>query len=423
MSDKPSFQAPVGTRDVLAPESGRWARAIGIFAAIAERHGYGLTIGPLFEDLGVFERLGATTDVVTKEMYDFLDKSDPPRHLALRPEGTASVARAFIQQRPLPPFKSWYLTPAFRYEKPQAGRLRQHHQLGVEAMGVADPELDVEVLSLADRYLRELGLTRFRLALNSMGTSDDRSRYTDRLRTWLADHRGDLDPSDADKVETNPLRVLDSKKRATRVVTAEAPRIIDDLGDEASAHFERVQHGLRSLGIDFEIEPRLVRGLDYYVHTTFEFQSSALDAAQDTIVGGGRYDGLVELLGGPPTPGIGFGSGIERMLLACDAEGVFDAPESTLDVFVVDVAGGHANLLANELRDAGLRVDRAYDGRSMKAQMKVAGRSSAPVAVIIGEAEAADGTATVRDLRSGKGQETVDRSVMLRTIRSILEDQ
>jgi histidyl-tRNA synthetase len=206
-------------------------------------------------------------------------------------------------------------------------------------------------------------------------------------------------------------------------VVAGAPKLIDDLSDGAADHFAAVQAGLRSLGIDFEIEPKLVRGLDYYVHTTFEFQSSALDAAQNTIVGGGRYDGLVELLGGPPTPGIGFGSGLERVLLACDAEGVFDAPASTLDVFVVDVAGGQANGLAHELRQAGLRVDRAFDGRSMKAQMKVAGRSSAAVAVIVGDDEVADDTVTVRDLRTGKGQETVARSVMLRTIGTILEDQ
>ncbi|HUW01111.1 MAG TPA: histidine--tRNA ligase [Acidimicrobiales bacterium] len=423
MSEKPSFQAPIGTRDVLAPESARWTAAIATFAGIAEQHGYGLAVGPLFEDLAVFERLGASTDVVTKEMYDFFDKSDPPRHLALRPEGTASVARAFIQQRPLTPFKAWYLTPAFRYEKPQAGRLRQHHQLGIEAMGAADPELDVEVLSLASSYLGALGLSQVRLAVNSMGTTDDRARYGTTLRTWLTEHRGDLDPSDADKIDTNPLRVLDSKRRATRQVIGAAPKLIDDLSDEAAAHFEAVRGGLRSLGIDHDVEPRLVRGLDYYVHTTFEFQSSALDAAQNTIIGGGRYDGLVELLGGPPTPGIGFGSGIERVLLACDAEGAFDAPTSTLDVFVVDVAGGQANSLATELRTAGLRVDRAFDGRSMKAQMKVAGRSSAAVAVIVGDDEVADGTVTIRDLRTGKGQETVARSVMLSTIGSILEDQ
>lgn len=414
-----SFRAPIGTQDVLPPESARWQALVAAFAGVAERFGYGLVHGPLFEDVGVFQRLGAGTDVVRKEMYDFRDKGD--RHLALRPEATASVARAFVQHRPPTPWKVWCLTPAFRYERPQAGRLRQHHQVDVEALGVADADMDVEVVALAASYLQALGLRRWRLALNTMGTPADRVAFAETLQAWLRARLDDLAPDDRDKVETHPLRVLDSKRPETQAVVADAPRMADVLDAASAAHFARVQAGLRALGIPFEVEPRLVRGLDYYTHTLFEFQSLALDSAQSTVIGGGRYDGLVDQLGGPPTPGIGFGSGVERMLLALDAEGAFPGPDSTLDVFVVDATDGSvARDLTAELRGAGLRADRAFDGRSMKSQMKAAGRSGAPVAVIVGESEAADGTATVRDLRHAE-QKVVTRAEVVDLVRTLLE--
>jgi histidyl-tRNA synthetase len=414
-----SFRAPIGTQDVLPPASARWQALIAIFAGVAERSGYGLIHGPLFEDVGVFQRLGAGTEVVRKEMYDFRDKGD--RHLALRPEATASVARAFVQHRPPTPWKVWCVTPAFRYERPQAGRLRQHHQVDVEAIGVADPDLDVEVIDLGASYLAALGLRRWRLAINTMGTPADRAEFAKVLQAWLRERVGDLAPDDRDKVESHPLRVLDSKRDETRAVVSEAPRMAEVLDPASLRHFERVQQGLTALGIPFSIEPSLVRGLDYYTHTLFEFQSDALDAAQSTVIGGGRYDGLIEQLGGPPTPGIGFGSGIERMLLACDAEGVFGEPESVLDVFVVDATDGSAARdVAHELRTAGLRADRAFDGRSMKAQMKAAGRSGARVAVIVGEQEAADGTATVRDLRRAE-QQVVTRAEVLGLVQKLME--
>jgi histidyl-tRNA synthetase len=413
-----TFRAPIGTQDVLPPASARWQALVAAFAGVAERFGYGLVHGPLFEDLGVFQRLGAGTDVVRKEMYDFHDKGD--RHMALRPEATASVARAFVQHRPPTPWKVWCLTPAFRYERPQAGRLRQHHQVDVEVLGAADPDVDVEIISLGAAYLAALGVQRWRLVLNSMGTPADRATYAATLTAWLRERAGDLPSEDRDKIESHPLRVLDSKRPDTQAVVGDAPRIADVLDEGSRAHFERVQAGLTALGIPFEVDTRLVRGLDYYTHTLFEFQSDALDTAQSTIIGGGRYDGLVEQLGGPATPGIGFGSGIERMLLACDAEGVFDAPASTLDVFVVDATDGTAARdLADELRKAGLRADRAFDGRSMKSQMKSAGRSGARVAVIVGTQEVADGTATVRDLGRGE-QETVPRDQVVERVRKVL---
>ena len=414
-----AFRAPIGTQDVLPPASARWQALIVAFARVAERFGYGLMHGPLFEDLGVFQRLGAGTDVVRKEMYDFHDKGD--RHMALRPEATASVARAFVQHRPPTPWKVWCITPVFRYERPQAGRLRQHHQLDVEVLGAADPDVDVEIVALGAAYLAELGLQRWRLVINTMGTPADRAAYATALTAWLRERAGELPEDDRAKVETHPLRVLDSKRPQTQAVVADAPRIGDVLDDVSRAHFERVQAGLTALGIPFEIDTRLVRGLDYYTHTLFEFQSDALDTAQSTIIGGGRYDGLVEQLGGPSTPGIGFGSGIERMLLACDAEGALPAPPATLDAFVVDATDGcAARDVVHQLRSAGLRADRAFDGRSMKSQMKAAGRSGARVAVIFGEQEVADGTATVRDLAEGE-QETVARDQLVERVRKVLE--
>jgi histidyl-tRNA synthetase len=413
-----TFRAPIGTQDVLPPASARWERMVAAFAGVAERFGYGFVHGPLFEDLGVFQRLGVGTDVVRKEMYDFRDKGD--RHLALRPEATASIVRAYVQHRPPTPWKVWGVTPVFRYERPQAGRLRQHHQLDVEAIGVADPDLDAEVVGLGAAYLGAIGLRRWSLVINTLGTPADRVAYGEALRGWLRTRAGDLAPEDRDKIAGHPLRVLDSKRAATQAAVADAPRIAEVLDDASRRHFERVQDGLRSLGIPFELDPGLVRGLDYYTHTLFEFRSEALDTAQSAIIGGGRYDGLVEQLGGPPTPGIGFGSGIERMLLACDAEGVFAAPASSLDVFVVDTTDGRAARdITSTLRSAGLRADRAFDGRSMKAQMRAAGRSGARVAVIVGEREAADGTAAVRDLARGE-QEVVGQDKVVDVVRKLL---
>jgi histidyl-tRNA synthetase len=415
-----TFRAPIGTQDVLPPASARWQALIATFAGLAERFGHGLVHGPMFEDVAVFARIGAGTDIVRKEMYDFRDKGD--RHLALRPEATSSVVRAYVQHHPATPWKVWCVTPAFRYERPQAGRLRQHHQVDVEVIGTDDPDVDVEVIALGAAYLDALGLRRWHLRLNTMGTPADRVAYAATLRDWLRDRAGDLAPEDREKVETHPLRVLDSKRPETQAAIQGAPRIAEVLDRASQAHFDRVQAGLRALDIPYVLDPGLVRGIDYYTHTLFEFQSEALEIAESTVIAGGRYDGLVEQLGGPPTPGIGFGSGIERMLLACDAEGVFPGPDSVLDVFVVDTTGGSAARdLAQELRTAGIRTDRAYEGRSMKSQMKAAGRSGARVAVIVGAQELADGTATVRDLARAT-QDVVPRDQVVHRVRKIMEE-
>jgi len=415
------FKAPVGTRDVLPPESARWQALIAAFAGHVGRAGYGLVQSPMFEEIGVFTRMGEGTDVVRKEMYDFHDKGD--RHLALRPEGTASIARAYVQHRPPTPWKVWYAAPSFRYERPQAGRYRQHHQLGVEAIGSTDPDLDVEVIALLWDFYAGLGLRQVELVINSMGTAEDRRLYIDAIRHYLQGKADEIDPTDAEKIADHPMRVLDSKRPVTIAAIADAPRITDRLSEDGVAHFERVQAGLAALGIPFRIEPRLVRGLDYYTHTTFEFISRALDAAQSTIGGGGRYDGLVESLGGPSTPGIGFGSGIERVLLTCDAEGVFPVAEPHADVYVVDTAGGDtARDLSVELRRAGIAAERAFDGRSMKSQMKSADRSGASFVLIVGSDELADGTVTVRHMNGDHEQVRIDRAAVVATVAALLLD-
>jgi histidyl-tRNA synthetase len=410
------FRAPVGTRDVLPPESARWERLVALFAGQVERAGYGLVLSPMFEDVGVFERVGEGTDVVRKEMYDFEDKGG--RRVALRPEGTASVVRAYVQHRPTPPFKAWYAAPNFRYERPQAGRFRQHHQLGVEALGTDDADLDVEVVALAWSVCAGLGLTRVTLLLNSLGDDVCRPAYLEILRSFLG--KAALCEEHAAGYANNPLRVLDCKRDACRAATEGAPRLVDHLCEPCADHFARVRAGLDSLGVAYTLQPRLVRGLDYYTRTTFELAADALDSAQNAVGGGGRYDKLAEALGGPPTPGIGFGLGIERLLLACDAEDVFPVPPSAVDVWVVDTTGGTAALaLTHELRAAGVSADRSFDGRSMKSQFKSADRSGARLALVVGDNELSAATVTLRDLRGGE-QETVDRADVLKHVQERL---
>jgi histidyl-tRNA synthetase len=405
-------------RDILPPESARWRRFTGEFAQVVEAAGYGQIIGPLLEDIGVFSRIGSATDVVTKEMYDFVDKGE--RHVALRPEQTASVCRAFVQHRPVVPWKVWYAGPNFRYEKPQRGRYRQFDQVGVEVLGVDDPALDVEVIALAARFFHRLGLRRVVLVVNSLGEPDDRTRYVAALRTYFDNHAADLSEASRQTLERNPLRVLDSKREQDAPVLAGAPRISNYWSDAAAAHFETVCSGLGALGVSFVLDESLVRGLDYYRRTAFEFQGATLDSAQNALGGGGRYDGLVEALGGPATPGIGFALGLDRTLLACDDEGVFGAPPGDVDVFVVDTTGGsHALELTDALRTAGLSADRAFDNRSMKSQMKAADRSGARYAVIIGSDEAAAGSVIVRPLRDRADQSVVARTDLIPHLKSL----
>jgi histidyl-tRNA synthetase len=414
----PTFATSPGTRDILAPEAARWRAFQQTFADVVETAGYGHIIPPMFEDLGVFLRVGETTEIVTKEMYDFEDKGG--RRIALRPEQTASVCRAFVEHRPVTPWKVWYAGPNFRYEKPQQGRYRQFDQVGIEALGADDPQLDAEVIALAMEFYGRLGLRQVRLSINSLGDSGDRDRYAVALRTHFVAQGSALSAESRATLERNPLRVLDSKRPEDAPLIAAAPKMADYLSDAAAEHFGKVQMALRAANIEFVVDDRLVRGLDYYRRTTFEFVSTALAAAHTAIGGGGRYDGLVAELGGPETPGIGFALGLDRTLLACDAEGVFGAPASRVDVFVVDITGGEqATAVCAALRSAGIGADRAYEGRRMKAQMKAADRSGARLAVIIGDDELTSNTAIIRTMEGGS-QQSVQRDDLVASVRQAL---
>lgn len=408
----PAYQTSPGMRDVLAPEAARVRAFVELFARHAEAAGYGAIATPLLEDAAVFQRVGEATDVVQKEMYRFTDNGG--REVSLRPEFTASIGRAFVQHRPATPWKVWTSGSNFRYERPQRGRYRQFDQVDAEVLGTEDPAVDVEMIALGWRFLQALGLRQVTLLLNSLGDTAERAAYVDALRTYFGAHAAELSDASVATLARNPLRVLDSKRPEDAALIAAAPTIDQFYGDASRTHFEVVREGLDLLGIPHTVAPRLVRGLDYYVRTTFEYAGGTLDSAQNALGGGGRYDGLVESLGGPSTPGIGFAIGVDRTLLACDDEGVFEAPAGRVDAFVVDTTGGAAALaICDELRRAGLGADRAFDNRSMKSQMKAADRSGAAVAVIVGSDEAEAGNAIVRPLRAGGDQRTVSRSDVL----------
>ena len=406
-------------------DSSSWEEVLARFARIAEGAGYGLIITPTFEDISVFQRVGETTDVVRKEMYDFEDKGG--RHVALRPEVTASVARAFIQHRPPVPWKSWYAGSNFRFERPQAGRYREFHQLGIEAFGTEDPDLDVEVIALGLEYFETLGISRIELLLNSLGDGTCRPAYRQMLLEYFREHRDELCDDHRTRFEENPLRVLDCKRPSCRAVVEGAPRQIDHLCEPCAAHLARVKAGLDALGIEYTIDSLLVRGLDYYTRTTFEYAGLALESAQNALGGGGRYDGLVSSMGGPDTPGIGFALGVERILLAADAEGVKDPLTlgRGVEVFVVDFSGGEsARDLTARLRRSGIRADRSFDGRSAKAQFKAADRSGARLALVVGPDEAASRKVGIKDLTSdligGSGQVTVGEDDVVEEVRRLL---
>ena len=417
----PSFQTSPGTRDILPPHAGRWRHFTSVFADTVESAGYECVIPPMFEELGVFLRLGDATDVVTKETYDFEDKAG--RHIALRPEHTAGICRAFAQHRPNTPWKVWYSGSNFRYEKAQAGRYRQFDQVGIEVLGAADPLLDVEVIALGWQFFQALGLRNIELMVNSLGDPADRAAYIDALREYLTKNSNDLSDEAKATLQRNPLRVLDSKRSQDAKVIAAAPTIVHFLSPEAQQHFDAVVAGLQALGIPHRLTPGLVRGLDYYQRTVFEFVSTSLDNAQTAVGGGGRYDGLVEDLGGPATAGVGFALGVDRTLLACDSEEVFLPAAPSIDAFFIDVVDGMAALtLCERVRAAGFTADRAFDGRSMKSQMKAADRCGAAYAVIIGGDEAAPHTCTVRHLATSE-QHTIAQDELIQYLSRSLGER
>ena len=360
---------------------------------------------PMFEHTELFVRAaGDTSDVVTKEMYTFLDKGD--RSITLRPETTASVVRAYLTHaHDLPlPFKGYYVGSQFRHGRPQAGRLRELRQFGVETIGARAPDADVEVIALSDRYLRDRGLTKTTLFVNSIGDAVCRPAYRQLLINYLEPHRDELCEDCQQRLQSNPLRVLDCKVDGKKPFVLEAPVISEYLCDPCREHFSALRAGLDRAGISFEQDPRLVRGLDYYTRTVFEFASGALSKAQATVCGGGRYDGLAEVLGGPSTPGVGFAMGLDRVLLAMEGEGVGLPAPRGLHCFVVAVgenARAAAAAFVSELRNAGLPAATAFEDRPMKAQMKMAARAESSFVAIIGERELADGVITLKRLVDG----------------------
>jgi histidyl-tRNA synthetase len=375
-----SFEAPRGTHDILPSEQPLWRLVTGEAERLCSLYGYRPIQTPVFEDTALFARTsGEGSDVVQKEMYTFLDKGD--RTLTLRPEATAPIARAYLEHglhREAQPVKLYTIATMYRYAAPQRGRYREHWQLSVEALGSADPAIDAEVIHLYAELLARLGVTDYQLQLNSIGDLNCRPAYVQRLSAWLDEHEDVLDEDARQKRATSPLRVFDVKNPRVQAALEDAPRIGEALCDECRAHFEAVQAHLENYAVPFTPTPTLVRGLDYYTRTAFEFVDEAI-GAQSSICGGGRYDGLVDQIGGPPTPAIGFGAGIERLLLSLDAAGV-GAEEPGIDVFVAVLQQEQkpaALPLVAELRRRGLRADVDYGGRSLKGQLTHARRLGA----------------------------------------------
>jgi len=379
-----TFEAPRGTHDILPSEQPLWRLVTSEAERLCSLYGYQPIQTPGFEDTGVFERTsGQGSDVVHKEMYTFTDRGD--RSLTLRPEGTAPIARAYLEHglhREAQPVKLYTIATMYRYATPQRGRFREHWQLSVEAIGSSDPAIDAELIQLYDELLARLGVTKYQLQLNSIGDQNCRPAYLEELTAWLDAHEDVLDEEAQQKRATSPLRVFDVKNERVQEALADAPKIGDALCDECREHFDAVKANLENYGVEFELVPTLVRGLDYYTRTAFEFVDEAI-GAQSSICGGGRYDGLIEQLGGKPTPGIGFGAGIERLLLSLDAEGVEPKP-TEIDVFVALADGADKPRvlpLVQELRRHGLRADLDYAGRSLKGQLTQAGRLGAKAIV------------------------------------------
>ena len=417
-------QAPRGTKDVLPTESYRWQYLEAKMRAAAAEAGFREVRTPVFEHTELFARgVGDTTDIVQKEMYTFKDKGE--RSITLKPEGTAGAVRAFLESNlyaePLP-CKMYYLAaPIFRYEAPQAGRLREHHQFGLECFGAKDATADAELILLAYRLLSDLGVSNLSVNINSIGCPNCRPKYNDVLRGYLKDHLDELCEDCRNRYERNPLRVLDCKQAKCQSVVTQAPILLDYLDDECRQHFEELQACLQAMKVPYQINHKIVRGLDYYTKTVFELITKT-KAGNLTVCGGGRYDHLVEQLGGPDTPAVGFGMGIERVLALLDGEGVVIPRPAQYDVFVTYM-GEHrldAFRLVQVFREAGLKADMDHCSRSLKAQFKYANKTGSPVTATIGDEEAETGTVKLRNMES-REEITVQTADAPEAVRNILK--
>ena len=417
-------QAPKGTRDLLPQESYRWQYVEAMERKLAAEAGFREVRTPVFEHTELFLRgVGETTDVVQKEMYTFNDKGD--RSITLKPEGTAGAVRAFLESNlyaDVLPCKMYYLSsPIFRYEAPQKGRLREHHQFGMECFGAKEATADAELIMVAFRLLSELGVKNLSVNINSIGCPQCRPKYHAMLKEYLADRIEEMCPTCKTRFDRNPLRVLDCKEKKCQALVKDAPSMLDVLCDECKAHFEQLQACLNAAKIPYQIDSRIVRGLDYYTKTVFELITTNKDGSL-TICGGGRYDNLVEQLGGPSMPAVGFGMGIERVLMLLDQEGVVIPQPSQYDVFVTYMGAGKlaAFELVLKLRAAGLKADMDHTGRSLKAQFKYANKLGAPICATLGDDEIAGGVVKLKHMQT-REERTVPMAEVAETIRAMMQ--
>ena len=420
------LQKPKGTQDILPADSAKWQYVENVARETFKKYNYGEIRTPMFEHYEVISRsVGDTTDIVTKEMYDFHDKGD--RHITLRPEGTAPVVRSYVENKLFAPevqkpVKVYYIGSMFRYERPQAGRLREFHQLGVECFGSKNPATDVETIAMAYQLFNTLGIKEVTLHLNSLGNTESRLAYRQALIDYLTPMRDTLSKDSQRRLDENPLRVLDSKEKEDKVAVENAPSILDYLDEESQAHFDEVRTMLDSLNIPYVIDTNMVRGLDYYNHTIFEFITT-IDKSELTICAGGRYDSLVEYFGGPETAGFGFGLGLERLLLVIDKQGIELPVEESLDVYIAVLgsgANGKALELVQAIRYQGFKAERDYLGRKIKAQFKSADTFKAKTVITLGESEVESGQVNVKN-NSTREEVTVSFEELTKNFAAVLK--
>ena len=420
------LQKPKGTQDILPADSAKWQYVENVARETFKKYNYGEIRTPMFEHYEVISRsVGDTTDIVTKEMYDFHDKGD--RHITLRPEGTAPVVRSYVENKLFAPevqkpVKVYYIGSMFRYERPQAGRLREFHQLGVECFGSKNPATDVETIAMAYQLFNTLGIKDVTLHLNSLGNTESRLAYRQALIDYLTPMRESLSKDSQRRLDENPLRVLDSKEKEDKVAVENAPSILDYLDEESQAHFDEVRTMLDSLNIPYVIDTNMVRGLDYYNHTIFEFITT-IDKSELTICAGGRYDSLVEYFGGPETAGFGFGLGLERLLLVLDKQGIELPVEENLDVYIAVLgsgANGKALELVQAIRYQGFKAERDYLGRKIKAQFKSADTFKAKTVITLGESEVESGQVNVKN-NATREEVTVSFEELTKNSAAVLE--
>ena len=420
------LQKPKGTQDILPADSAKWQYVENVARETFKKYNYGEIRTPMFEHYEVISRsVGDTTDIVTKEMYDFHDKGD--RHITLRPEGTAPVVRSYVENKLFAPevqkpVKVYYIGSMFRYERPQAGRLREFHQLGVECFGSKNPATDVETIAMAYQLFNTLGIKDVTLHLNSLGNTESRLAYRQALIDYLTPMRDSLSKDSQRRLDENPLRVLDSKEKEDKVAVENAPSILDYLDEESQAHFDEVCAMLDSLNIPYVIDTNMVRGLDYYNHTIFEFITT-IDKSELTICAGGRYDSLVEYFGGPETAGFGFGLGLERLLLVLDKQGIELPVEENLDVYIAVLgsgANGKALELVQAIRYQGFKAERDYLGRKIKAQFKSADTFKAKTVITLGESEVESGQVNVKN-NATREEVTVSFEELTKNFAAVLE--